>query len=235
MRGRDFFAGIWVAAALLLASCGRDGIIEAELYEGGEGEPSMVTGAVLAPNGALATHSSFLGAVASAIAPSVYAMDEIVQPIGEGEVVALMRVSAADASDGVIEDSRTISTARTNRGGRFVVPLVEAAVGECGLMLKAGRSADGTLTRAFVCGLENQNVSAVSEAVVRRILAFLAENPGRSLCAFSASEIEDLTLRVDGAARHAEGSSAADLNDSVEVIAAGSPAINAAVQMAGSF
>jgi hypothetical protein len=236
MMRKPALCAVGLIVAVLCAGCGHDGIITGTLPGQPPATTASVTGAVLAPNSTFA-RASVWDRFASLIVSPVYALSDNVQPIGPDQVVTLAQVAQSDAADGTIDSAHVVSSALTNNGGRFAVPVVGGVqVGDCGLLLEVGRASNdtGTLTRALVYAEDGQDLSAVSEAVVRRILAYLAAAPGRSLCAFSPDEIANITFLVQDASANAGGASVAEINDQVDLIATTSTAINQAIESAGS-
>ena len=234
MMPKQLLCAVGLVAIALCAGCGHDGIITGTLPEQPPGTTASINGAVLAPDSTFAK-ASVWDQFASLVVSPVFALSADVQPIGPGQVVTLALLTEADAADGAVDSAQVVSSARTNDGGRFGVPVIGGVqVGDCGLLLEVGRASNGTLTRALVYAEDGQDLSAVSEAVVRRILAYLAAKPGRSLCAFKPDEIANITFLVQDASATAGGASVAEINDRVDSIATTSLAINQAIQNAGS-
>jgi len=225
---------LFVAIALFgLAGCGHDAVIRGRVSSDG-GEVPVITGGVLAPFATFAMQSGSRGWISIFLGGTAFALGPVVQPIqGQSIVVALLRIRSDDAADGSIDTAEPISANTTNEDGRFVLPLLGGArVGDCGLLIRAR---EGNVQMRALVYREDQDLSAVSEAVVRRILSYLVNHPGRDLCNFSATEIEALTNLVDSASRDRSGGTVEELNRIVDLVAARSPAVIQALEEAGRF
>lgn len=206
-------AALWATA--ILAGCGHDAGISANVPGDLNPEPSEIGGALLAPNGVFVrADTGFWHLASSWFTSSAFALAPNVVPVGNGISVTLYSVSEDDAADGEITDAHAVASPQpTNPDGRFAVPLLDGHdIGECGLMLSSGKN--DTLTRAFVYS-DEQDLSAVSEAVVRSILNFIALNPSVRLCDYSTADIRDLTGLVDYIATDIGGFDVANLNENV--------------------
>ncbi len=230
---RLFTRSLPAVLLLGLAACGHDAVIRGRVSSGG-GEVPVITGGVLAPFATFAMQSRSRHWLSDAFVPPALALGPEVQPIqGQSVVVALLRVGAEDAADGAIDSPRSISASTTNEDGRFALPLLGgAAVGDCGLLIRAREG--NVQMRAFVYR-DDQDLSAVSEAVVRRILSHLVTHPGRDLCNFSVAELAALTDLVASLSRDQSGITVEDLNRVVELIEARSPAVNQLLEEAARF
>jgi hypothetical protein len=221
---KSFFAASLLLATALVAGCGNDGNIGAVLPGDRNPEPEVIVGGVLAPNGQWVSAESLLGRFASLFVAPAHALAANVVPIGAGVPVTLYSVFEADAADGQIDSAMAVSSPQpTDPGGRFTVALLEGRqVGECGLMLSVGTGS--RLTRAFVF-TDDQDLDAVSEAVVRSILNFIAEDPGVLLCDYDADDLFQIDDLIRFISADTTGTSVADINQRVYQQALDSPSV----------
>jgi outer membrane murein-binding lipoprotein Lpp len=204
-----------LAAVVLVAACGHDAGIDATVPGDLDPEPDFIGGGVLAPNGVYASAEGVWSRFASLFTSTAHALASNVTLVGSGVSVTLYSVTEEDVSDGEISDETAVSSPQpTDPTGHFSVALLNGhVVGECGLLLSAG--AGDTLTRGWVFGDIDQDISGVSEAVVRCILNYIALNPSVRLCDYSASDIEELTSLVTYIASDIGGTSVQDINANV--------------------
>lgn len=211
---RKITLALTLGAALMVAGCGHDAGIGATIPGRMNPEPEEVGGGVLAPNGQFVSADSLFWRFASLFESVAHALVNV-ELVGPGVSVTLYSVLEDDIVDGQITKARAVSSPQpTDPTGHFACALLDGhEVGECGLMLSAG--AGGTLTRAFVFASEDQDITAVSEAVVRSILNFIGENPSVRLCDYSDADIEELTALIDFISGDIGGSDVQDINEKV--------------------
>ncbi|GIW41061.1 MAG: hypothetical protein KatS3mg076_1638 [Candidatus Binatia bacterium] len=229
---RRLFPAFPVFVLVLCAACGHDAEIDARFPAvPPTPPPPRVVGEVLVPQGIFARLESPWGFLLGSIVPDAFALAPSVLPVRTPERVGLYLADDGDAADGEIDEPLFLASDVTE-AGRFSVPLLGGVgVGDCGLLLQVG--AGSTRIRAFVFALE-QDLSAVSETVVRLVLAYRSASPGASLCAFSPEEIGELTRLVDDLSRTTDGLDIADLNARVEARANASPGLLRAVERFGA-
>lgn len=213
-----------LGALVFIASCGHDGNIGAVIPGDLEPEPPTIVGGVLAPNGDFAAAASGFWRFAEIFVSSAHALAENVIPIGPGVPVTLYSVSEEDAEDGQINQAFAISAPQpTDNGGRFTVALLGGReIGECGLMLSVGTNS--LLTRAFVY-TDDQDLDAVSEATVRSILTFIAENEGVLLCDYNTEDLREIEGLIRDISANTTGTSVADINERVYLQAQNSQSV----------
>jgi hypothetical protein len=215
---RKFILAASLLAAVAVAGCGHDAGIGASIPGNMNPEPPEIGGGVLAPNGQFVSTDSLWWRFASLFDSAAYALANV-ELVGPGVSVTLFLVTEEDVADGEVGDARAISSPQpTDSTGHYSVALLDGReAGECGLMLSAG--VRGTLTRAFVYADLDQDLTAVSEAVVRSILNFIALNPSVRLCDYDAGDIEELTALIDFISGDIGGTSVQDINEKVYLAA----------------
>lgn len=229
MIRKSFRAAALLLIAVTVAACGRDGSIGAVLPGDLDPEPPVIVGGVLAPNGQWVQNDSLLWRFASLLAPPAHALAPNVVPIGAGVMVTLYAVSEQDAADGQIDNAVAISSPQpTDAGGRFTVALLDGrSAGECGQMLQVGTGS--RRTRAFVYS-DDQDLDAVSEAVVRSLLAYLAANPGVLLCNYNDADLFQIDSLIRLISADTTGTSVADINARVYQEAQASTAVRRLIE-----
>lgn len=164
-----------------------------------------ISGQVRLPNGDLA-QSSVVDEVVAFLVQRVQALfSATVEPVGSGVEVQLVYVDPDDAVGGSLpSDLAVLASGLTNDNGQYQVFLpFETTADRCRYMVQVGDAGDGTLTRAFVFRSDGPvDIDFASEAVVRQILAALADGVADDLCDFESGDIATLyqaVLAIPGA------------------------------------
>lgn len=205
-----------VCLALTVAGCGSNGSADVTLQPTPRPIVGAVNGTVLAPNGEFAAADGWRWwACAFNLLSPAYAQGTCLMnlmPAGGTLNVALWQVDLLDAKDGRIDNPRLINQARTDDAGLFeIVDPAAENLDTCRLMVVVG--SNDILTRAFVIEHTN-NLDAVSEAVVRVVLARLTQSPPVQLCDFTNAGLANILDKATNAACSAKGDTVAEINQS---------------------
>ena len=216
--GRRVLGGLLgaVCLALTAAGCGSNGTADVTLQPTPRHIVAAVNGTVFAPNGQFAAAAGWRrwACTFNLLSPA-YAQTCLMNllPAGGTLNVALWHVDSIDAKDGKIDNPRLINQARTDDQGLYeIVDPAAEHIDECRLMVVVG--SNDILTRAFVIEQTN-NLDAVSEAVVRVVLARLTQSPPVQLCDFTNAGLNNILKQANDAACSAKGDTVAEINQSV--------------------
>ena len=205
-----------VCLALTVAGCGSNGSADVTLQPTPRPIVAAINGTVFAPNGEFAAAGGWpLWACPFNLLSLAYAQGTCLMnlmPAGGTLQVALWQVDLLDAKDGSIDNPRLLNEARTDENGLFeIVDPAAEHIETCRLMVVVG--SNDSLTRAFVIEHTN-NLDAVSEAVVRIVLARLTQSPPVQLCDFTNAGLANILDKASAAACSAKGNTVAEINQS---------------------
>jgi hypothetical protein len=204
-----------VCLALTAADCGSNGTADVTLQPTPRPIVGAVNGTVFAPNGEFAAADGWRRwACAFNLLSPAYAQTCLMNlmPVGGTLNVALWHVNLLDAKDGKIDNPRLLNQARTDDEGLFeIVDPATEHLDTCRLMVVVG--SNDMLTRAFAIEHTN-NIDAVSEAVVRVVLARLTQSPPVQLCDFTNAGLANILDKASDAACSAKGDTVAEINQS---------------------
>jgi hypothetical protein len=216
--GGHFSGGFLGTVCLMLAAagCGSNGTADIFLRPTPQAIVGAVNGTVLAPNGEFAAADGWRRwACAFNLLSPAYAQGTCLMnlmPAGGTLPVALWQVDLLDAKDGKIDNPRLLNEARTDDEGLYeIVDPAAEHLDTCRLMVAVG--SNDILTRAFVIEHTN-NLDAVSEAVVRVVLARLTQSPPVQLCDFTNAGLANILDKANDAACSAKGNTVAAINQS---------------------
>jgi len=215
--GRRVLGGLLGAVCLALTAigCGSNGTADVLLRPTPQAIVAAVNGTVLAPNGEFAAADGWRrwACAFNLLSPAdaqTCLMD--LMPAGGTLQVALWQVDLLDAKDGKIDNPRLLNEARTDDAGLYeIVDPAAEHLDTCRLMVVVG--SNDMLTRAFVIEHTN-NLDAVSEAVVRVVLARLTQSPPVQLCDFTNAALANILDKASDAACSAKGNTVAEINQS---------------------